>query len=85
MKDQGLTSERCGDPFVNGCENCFEMLTNAVALHYEFAEDDCCDPATYSAECNYRQVCHECGQDWPCDTARVAAGAEAVVPGRRDA
>ena len=44
----------------------------AIALHYEFASDDCCDPATDSTDCRYVRRCHECAQDWPCDTARMA-------------
>ena len=57
-------------------------LLQAVALHYEFFEDWCCSPPTYSAECDYRPVCHECGQDWPCDTALVASGEAPRLPSR---
>lgn len=48
-------------------------LAAVLALHFEHASDVCCDPASNSDTCEYRRVCHECGQDWPCDTARVAA------------
>lgn len=57
-----------------------KLLANAVALHYEFAEDQCCSPTTYSPDCEYSQVCHECRQAWPCDTRRVSIGDPAVMP-----
>jgi hypothetical protein len=69
----------------NARENGEQALRAALALHYYFAEDDCCDPPTYSAECEYQQVCHECGQHWPCDTVRVASGGAPIRPPRRPA